>query len=329
MPQTLQTDRDQIIERAAEAGERQGCAEVQLRAYLARYYRHVALEDLARRDPVDLAGAALSHRQLAGRRPQGTANVRVFTPTVDEHAWSNGHTVLEIVTDDMPFLVDSVTAELSKQDRGIHLLVHPQVAVRRDVTGALLEVLDVTPGAWDGDGPGREVVVESWIHVEIDRETDPATLESLAAGVHAVLDDVRVAVEDWPRMKQRAREIAAALVADPPAGIDPAEVDQAQRLLHWLADDHFTFLGYRSYRLVDRDGRDRLAAETGSGLGILRYDQVGSSSFERLTTQARAKARERSLLILTKANSRSTVHSSSYMYYICVKVFDSSGVFVG
>ena len=98
----------------------------------------VAVEDLRERDDVDLAGSALSHRQLATQRPPGTANVRVFTPTVDEHGWSTGHTVVELVTDDMPFLVDSVTAELSRQGRAIHLVVHPVLVVRRDVTGALL-----------------------------------------------------------------------------------------------------------------------------------------------------------------------------------------------
>ena len=123
--------------------------------FIARYYRHVPAEDLAERDPLDLAGAALSHRQLAASRPQGTANVRVFTPTVDEFGWTSGHTVVEIVTDDMPFLVDSVTTELSRQDRGIHLLVHPQVVVRRDVTGRLLEVLDESAGTWSrSEHPG-------------------------------------------------------------------------------------------------------------------------------------------------------------------------------
>ena len=323
------TGRTQILERAAEAGERQGCRQGDLRPFLARYYRHVPVEDLAERDPVDLVGAALSHRQLAAHRPQGTANVRVFTPTVDEHAWSSGHTVVEIVTDDMPFLVDSVTTELAQQDRGIHLLVHPQVVVRRDVTGGLIEVVDAGPTGWDPEQHGRDTSVESWIHVEIDRETDPADVQAIGAGVRGVLDDVRVAVEDWPRMKQRAREMADELDAAPPAGVDPAEAVEAARLLHWLAEDHFTFLGFRAYRLVTRDGRDALIAETGSGLGILRYDQVGSSSFDRLTSQARAKAREKRLLVLTKANTRATVHRSAYLDYVGVKVFDESGEVVG
>lgn len=112
-----------------------------LLAYLQRYYLHTAPEDVTGRDPVDLFGAASSHYRLAENRPQGTANVRVHTPTVEENGWTSSHSVVEVVTDDMPFLVDSVTNELSRQGRGIHLVIHPQVVVRRDVTGKLIEVL--------------------------------------------------------------------------------------------------------------------------------------------------------------------------------------------
>ena len=84
------------------------------------------------REPLDLYGAALSHRSLAGSRPQGTASVRVSTPP------EGGHSVVEVVCDDMPFLVDSVTAELSRQGRAIHLAIHPTFVVRRDDRGTLL-----------------------------------------------------------------------------------------------------------------------------------------------------------------------------------------------
>ncbi len=323
-------ERDELLDRAAEAAERTGHRYERLRDFLGRYYRHVPVEDLAEREPLDLAGAALSHKQLAGHRPQGTANVRVFTPTVDEYGWTSGHTVVEIVTDDMPFLVDSVTTELSRQERGIHLMVHPQVVVRRDVTGALAELLEVSATDWAKQEHPRDSLVESWIHVEIDRETDPERVEEILGGVRSVLEDVRVAVEDWPKMKQRAREIADELGASPPPGLPPEEAAEGRALLEWLAEDHFTFLGYRDYTLVERDGRDTLVARTGSGLGILRYDQHHNSpSFNRLTPQARAKAREKQLLVLTTANTRATVHRAAYLDYIGIKQFDDAGEVIG
>jgi glutamate dehydrogenase len=327
-------DHGLLVQRAVEAGQRQGYREGDLPQFLARYYQHVATDDLRERDDVDLAGSALSHRQLATQRPPGSVNVRVFTPTVDEHGWSTGHTVVELVTDDMPFLVDSVTAELSRQERAIHLVVHPVLVVRRDVTGALLEILDVSASPRFRDTWPRDAVPESWIHVEIDRETHQHSLEELAGGLKAVLEDVRVAVEDWPRMRQTALDIAAQLESAPPAGIDIDDVVESVRMLRWLADDHFTLLGFREYRLEVREGEDGpldvLVAQSGTGLGILRHDQQASSaSFDRLSPQARAKARERTVLVLSKANSRSTVHRRAYLDYVGVKVFDEGGAVIG
>ncbi|WP_031008363.1 NAD-glutamate dehydrogenase [Streptomyces sp. NRRL F-5727] len=303
--------------------------------YLQRYYLHTAPEDLTDRDPDDVFGAALSHYRLAENRPQGTANVRVHTPTVEENGWTSSHSVVEVVTDDMPFLVDSVTNELSRQGRGIHVVIHPQVLVRRDITGKLIEVLSTQI---HGELP-HDALPESWIHVEIDRETDRADLKQITADLLRVLSDVRETVEDWEKMRDAALRIADGLPAEPTASdLRPTEVEEAQELLRWLADDHFTFLGYREYELVDGDA---LAAVPGTGLGILRSDphhtdgESGhhahpvSPSFSRLPADARAKAREHKLLILTKANSRATVHRPSYLDYVGVKKFDADGNVVG
>ncbi|MET9010752.1 NAD-glutamate dehydrogenase [Streptomyces olivaceoviridis] len=303
-------------------------------AFLQRYYLHTAPEDLADRDPVDVFGAAVSHYRLAETRPQGTANVRVHTPTVEENGWTCSHTVVEVVTDDMPFLVDSVTNELTRQGRGIHVVIHPQFVVRRDLTGKLIEVLPAQSAGLTGDLP-HDTHVESWIHVEIDRETDRADLKQITADLLRVLSDVREAVEDWEKMRDSAIRIADGLEGEPvPGDLPGPEVEEARELLHWLADDHFTFLGYREYQLRDDD---TLAAVPGTGLGILRSDphhaeadqHPVSPSFERLPADARAKAREHKLLVLTKANSRATVHRPSYLDYIGVKKFDADGNVVG
>ncbi|MGW1902787.1 NAD-glutamate dehydrogenase [Streptomyces hirsutus] len=300
-------------------------------AFLQRYYLHTAAEDLVGRDPVDVFGAAFSHLRLAENRPQGTANVRVHTPTVEENGWTCSHSVVEVVTDDMPFLVDSVTNELTRQGRGIHVVIHPQVVVRRDLTGKLIEVSAAPAG---GELP-HDAHIESWIHVESDRESDRGDLKQITADLLRVLSDVREAVEDWGKMRQTATLLAEGLPDEPvPVDVPGPQVEEARELLRWLADDHFTFLGYREYQLRDDDS---LAAVPGTGLGILRSDphhatdedHPVSPSFERLPADARAKAREHKLLVLTKANSRATVHRPSYLDYIGVKKFDADGNVVG
>ncbi|MFJ9410758.1 NAD-glutamate dehydrogenase [Streptomyces sp. NPDC101393] len=341
-----------VVESSPAGGKTpvRGLDQETLTGYLQRYYLHTAPEDLADRDPVDVFGAALSHYRLAEMRPQGTANVRVHTPTVEENGWTCSHSVVEVVTDDMPFLVDSVTNELSRQGRGIHVVIHPQVIVRRDVAGKLIEVFDSNCDAHGNTGKGRtaelphDAVTESWIHVEMDRETDREDLKQITADLLRVLSDVREAVEDWEKMRATSLQIAEALPAEPTADdLRDQEIDEARELLRWLSDDHFTFLGYREYALDSAPGEggveeDALTAVPGTGLGILRADpshrETGdghpvSPSFNRLPADARAKAREHKLLILTKANSRATVHRPSYLDYVGVKKFDADGNVIG
>ena len=323
MSASLEQSRSQLIHAAAELAAKAGGEK--LEPFLSRYYRHTATEDLLARDAEDLLGAALSHRDIAVTRPVGTANVRVFTPTVEAQGWSCGRTVIEIVTDDMQFLVDSVTSELARQERVVHLVVHPQLVVRRDAVGQLQEILDVDAIAGAGFGAG----VESWMHIEIDRQGGQADEEALAEGLRRVLADVRVTVEDWPKIKLECQRIAAGLETDPPKGVDPDEVAETRRLLSWLADGHFTFIGFRQYALQREHGEDVLRALRGTGLGVLRYDQAHSGSFGRLSPEARAKVREPHVLILTKANARSTVHRASHLDYVGIKQFDADGAVIG
>jgi len=327
---TLDDNKTELISKAIDlAVHRKGAggppAEV-VPGLLKAYYRHVAPEDVCDRTEVDLYGALAHHYKLAANRPQGTAKVRVFTPTVAEHGWSaNAHSVVEVVTDDMPFLVDSITMELAAEQRNIHVIVHPQFEVRRDITGGLESVraADDTVASTD-----EEVLRESWMHVEIDRIPEHEDVSAIEAALQNVLRDVREAVEDWQRMHAAVREIVEGLDTNPPP-LPAEEIQQGRELLEWLADDHFTFLGYREYRLERRGDDEVLRAIPGTGFGILRADQDMSASFGKLPELVKAKAREKKLLVLAKANSRSTVHRPAYLDYVGVKQFDENGEVVG
>ncbi|MCI0688732.1 MAG: NAD-glutamate dehydrogenase [Sporichthyaceae bacterium] len=302
-----------------------GLSTEELAAFLSRYYRHAATDDLLGRSPENLLGAAVSQYQLAAQRPQGTANIRVYTPGVASDGWSAAdHTVVEVVTDDMPFLVDSVTMLLSQQNRAIHVVIHPQLTVRRDLAGALLKVIDTA----DPHRMPDEAAIESWMHIEIDRETDPERLAALTADLQRVLHDVREVVEDENKMRDAAARLSAEL-RGLPAGTALDDPNEVADLLDWLADDHFIFLGFREYALDVENGEDVLRPVPGTGLGILRADSGVSTSFSELSPEARARAKDRVVLSLTKANSRATVHRPSYLDYVGVRRFDESGNVVG
>ncbi|MEU9133464.1 NAD-glutamate dehydrogenase [Kitasatospora sp. NPDC048540] len=349
MQTKLDAAKAELLAKAAAAAENsqvggaapgEGLSNGALTAYLHHYYLHTAPEDLVDRDPVDVYGAAASHYRLGLKRPQGTAEVRVYTPTVEENGWSCGHTVVEVVTDDMSFLVDSVTNELTREDRGIHVVIHPQLAVRRDITGKLLEILDIDACSRSqaaGTGWPADATVESWMHIEIDRETDRDDLRAIETNLRRILGDVREVVEDWTKMRDSALRLADELAEEPPAHLPEQEVGEAWELMRWLADDHFTFLGYREYDLAEHRGEEVLRAVPGTGLGVLRSDPIShdvdhhpvAEAFGRLSAPVRAKAHEKKLLVLTKANSRATVHRPAYLDYVGVKKFDANGEVIG
>ncbi|MFL6109391.1 MAG: NAD-glutamate dehydrogenase domain-containing protein, partial [Marmoricola sp.] len=292
-------------------------------ALVQAYYQHAAYEDLTERSEIDLYGVAAHHLRTGSERPQGTATVRIFTPTVSEDGWSAaGHTVVEVVTDDMPFLVDSVTMALDEAGHSVHVVLHPQLVVRRDVAGQLKDVLgsDASTEELEAHDVGRE----SWMHLEIDRiSADEAA--GLSARLEKVLTDVREAVEDWRRMHERLDALVAELEAAPPP-LPAEELEQGVEFLRWLGEDHFTFLGYREYELRRHGELEELLAVPGTGYGILRSDPTAAGVLPPLVA---AKAREPFLLVLAKANSRATVHRSVHLDYIGVKKFDADGQVIG
>ncbi len=287
--------------------------------FVRQYYHWVPAEDLAERSQLDLYGAAVAHWNLAQHRPPGAANIHVYNPEFEQHGWQSHHTVLEIVSDDMPFVVDSVTMELARSGYGINLVIHPVVRVRRDEEGNLLDVLE--PGV---DAP--DAIAESVLHAEVVREPDPELLAQLKQRITDVLVQVRAAVEDWGLMRARARALATEL-GDRPPPIEAAETREAQAFLEWVADGSFVFLGYRGYEITGDGEQTALKAIPGSGLGILRG--AAATPYARMDPKARALALAPEPLVLTKANSRATIHRPAYLDYIGVKRFGADGQVVG
>jgi len=310
---------DSVLEygRTRLTGEQREQAEPWLRTF----YGEVDPAELAERSVADLYGAALAHLKFARRFAPGAPKIRVYNPVFAEHGWQSTHTVVEIVNEDMPFLVDTVTMEANRLGLTLHLMIHPVLRVRRDDTGNLI---DLNP---DPEKGGR---LESFIHMEVDRRTDRQTLQQLQDGLIRVLGDVRVAVEDWGRMRERMAAASGEAQAQQPAPGEPEQVREEIEFLRWLTDGHFTFLGSRTYDLVREAGEDALRIVPGSGLGILRTSTRSvSSAFASLPSEARARARARDLLILTKANARSSVHRPGYLDYVGIKRFDAAGEVTG
>ena len=288
--------------------------------FAAKYCGGIDADDLFTRDAEVWSALTLSHFGFGQEFHSGAPKMRIFNPKMTEHRFETTCTVIEFVNDDMPFLVDSIAMEINRQGIGVQLVIHPLFSVTRDAQRGLTGLED----ARDGDA------LESWIHVEIERVSDPARLRALGDGLVSVLNDVRAAVEDWPKMLAKVTETIQAM-GGAAKTVPLPEIDEARAFLTWAGESHFTFLGYREYDLADVNGTDVLRIVPKSGLGILREPNLGgvSQSFNELPAALRALARKPTLLALTKANSRATVHRSGYLDYVGVKRFDADGQVIG
>jgi glutamate dehydrogenase len=305
---TARFDLSPILESLRKRVPRARAAEAE--AFARGFYQRMTREEYQQHGPDGWAALAAGMLDFAGTRKANKANVRLFNTTMKEHGWESPHTVLQVVNDDMPFLVDSVTMALAEMGIGVHVLGHPVVPLARDRAGRLTGV---------GEG-----VIESFIHIEIDRQPQ-AAMAKIEARVREVLDDVRASVADWAAMRTRMLEVAEEL---PSHNIPVSDADrtEAQEFLRWAADNHFTFLGYRDYT-VEKHGKDEvLVAHPETGLGLLRGRDAGKPRpLTSLAAHYMPQSGSVDALILTKTNARATVHRPGYMDYIGVLTFDKKG----
>jgi glutamate dehydrogenase len=318
MTSKIEMKKAALIRKAAALTEEIARPEEQAiaRRVIAEFYKHVPPVDVAERSPRNLYGAAVSLWRFAERRRPGQAKIRVHNPDPVADGWSSPHTIVEIINDDMPFLVDSVTGAINATHRVVHLIIHPILTVARSADGRLCEIRDA-----------RAIGLrESWMQIEITSEADTADLAGLAQTLSGVLADVRAAVEDWQPMRKVLEEVVTELSTQPPQ-VPPDALAEVQEFLRWLDDDNFTFLGYREYVF------DQTVERKYGPLGILRDESRpvfgGLRDLSSLPPDVQEFVRRRELLVITKSNRRSTVHRTAHMDAIGIRRFGPSGEIVG
>ncbi|CDZ78254.1 NAD-specific glutamate dehydrogenase [Legionella massiliensis] len=309
------------IQQKMGGGQAAFCSE-----FVRQFYSTVALEDLREWDIDDLYGASINFWSLIQHRSPKETKIRIYNPDYERHGWQTTHTVVEIITDDMPFLVDSLRMVINRLGVVSHLIMHMgNLHIRRDKANNVSEVLPR-----NGEAKDKDVIVEAAILIEIDRQTDSSVLEDLHRNFERVLDDNRIVVTDWMPMRQKIKAAISELESISSV-LDPNEAAETIAFLNWIEDHHFTFLGMREYELLQKGQETILQPLPETGLGLLRQSMSKSSarSISAMTPEARELTLSSRALVMSKTNTESTVHRRAYTDYIGIKRFNKKGQVIG
>ncbi|TKB45865.1 NAD-glutamate dehydrogenase [Thalassotalea mangrovi] len=285
-------------------------------------YANISKEDLALRNDSDVYGATLSLWKALNAQVDNKPFIRVLNPQVSQHGWKSSHTVIEVIIKDMPFLVDSTRIALNRLNLFPHLILNCPMNIVRDDKG---QVIDMAAGATKL----KNSVTETVFFIEIDRLTEQQQIDELTEELHSVYQDVSLTVDDWQPMKKRFEQCIKEM-ADAKSIVSEQDYRESKELLSWLANDHFTFMGYRSYEVKRVEGNISIEGKLDTSLGLLRKSTTSKPMLlSELSGSARELAIGKNLLLLTKTNSRSRVHRPAHMDYIGIKKFDKDGNIIG
>ncbi|GJL80883.1 MAG: NAD-glutamate dehydrogenase [marine bacterium B5-7] len=293
-----------------EAQKRLPASEAKLiEPFLEQYYHQVVLDEFENTPLSDLYGAAMSHWQHGRTREPRKPIILVYNPDYEKHGWQSTHTIIEVVTDNMPFLVDTISMVLNRDSLTIHHTLHPVIRNERDNKGKLTGTLHLENGKETG-------ITESYMQFHVDRQTDKATLEKTRVDIASALEDVSLAFDGWPDMLAAVGKLAQSIDKD--KSEDKSERTETADMLRWIANDHFTLLGYCEFNIKSDD---TLEIDKDSILGILNKDGLSINDIEAMVLPCSAERflAQANHLTINKTNQRSTVHRPAYMDLIAIR----------
>jgi len=286
-------------------------------------YSNISALDLADRNDSDMYGATLSLWNSLNGHQDNSPVIKVFNPQVSKHGWKSSHTIIEVIIQDMPFLVDSLRIALSRLGLTPHLILNCPLNIVRDKQKQINKLTEAA------DKTFKSTSVETVFFIEIDRQTEQSVLDNIARELQSVVSDISLTVSDWQAMrKQLTNVIADTKKAKLPCSKE--EKDDSLSFLQWMLNDNFTLMGYRYYSVDALKGDMALNADDDTSLGLMKNSPTSKQRLlSKLSESAREIALGDNVLILTKTNSRSRVHRPAHLDYIGVKRFDAKGNVIG
>jgi glutamate dehydrogenase len=291
-------------------------------AFARDFLGSVGVDDLAGRMPSDVYASLLSLWNFIQKPGKDGCKVRVVNPEFEEHGWQSKHTVIEVLHDDMPFLVDSVRMELNRLGLTSYLIIHVPMAVKRNKSGKITAISKATDQA-------EGCSTETPMYIEVNRQPSGQRLAEIEGHLTKIFADVRLVVSDWQPMRQKLLSAIAEL-EEAQAPIAKEELQESIEFLKWISNDHFTLIGYSGYDIEAKGGDHILKPKTGEVLGLVKKAKRQALKISELPLGAQKLALDNTQpLVITKTSRRSTVHRPAYVDYIGVKRFNAKGQVVG
>jgi len=292
----------------------------QQQKFFDAFLKSIPDEDKSLTSSGRIAEIARFHLKLSKERLPGQPCIDIHTPGSDSEEQSIGRTIINIVNDDMPFLIDSVAAEITKNHKLIYLLLHPMIHITRDKNGKFKEIADKA---------GANTLLQSHIHIELQGTLAATTVTELEQDLRRILKDVYYSTRDWQVMRQKMRDCQNSLNNAPRSKYNDAEIQEYINFLEYLYKDNFTLLGYREYKFKEEaDGSLVSKTVKNSSLGLLHNDISPvyiSETDDALPQNLQKMRRDLPPFHISKVNKRSTVHRPVPLDAVAVKQFDKNG----
>ncbi len=284
--------------------------------FSSNFYSAAPFHELQRKRTEDLYGMTIGLWDFIRNFTGATPLIRVFNPRFEDHGWQSTHTIVEVLSKDCAFLVDTVMMEVVRRGISIHSVMNNVYWAERNEAGELEKF------TFGHAGKGQR---EALIHIEIDRQLDDALVGDITRPLQDTLLELETAVQDFAAMQNRTIEIAGELTTLLP---EPAEatLNESKGFLNWLVRNHFTFLAMQEYQVVEKDGWPCLQAVPGTALGIGRN---GSPVLDLLQADGGPLLQPQKLIVFGKSGTRSRWHRPVYMDFVGVRKCNEAGEVIG
>lgn len=303
--------------------------------FIEKFYEHVSFDELSPFDAESLCASTLETFKFLQKRKRGQHKIRVYSPTMAKHNWESEYTVIEVINDDMPFLVDSISEEISRHGLTIYQIAHPVIEIKRDKAGNFKHFIPMEKGEIGKDA-------ESVMHFIVSPVAGNEAMSRLEGDILKVIETVTLSVVDWKPILRKASYVITELSASVEALCQNKEgeeerslrsnASEIQEFIQWLKNNNFVFLGYveLGFDKNSKDGKPSVVGNT--ALGVLKAGNISDTIpwNQRIVPSKQALlGKGFDIIEITKSNKRSVVHRPIYMDYIGIKKLDEEGNIVG